>query len=222
VIGLCVITDGRRECIARTIPSALASLKGPITYQVIIDDSADWDYGVWLRAMFPTFDVVHSVRRQGFGGAIRTAWAHLSHRDERFIVHIEDDFTFERPVDLLAMAEILDWYPHLAQLVLRRQPWNAQEKAAGGIVEQHPDDYVDCSDGDHHWLEHRRFFSTNPCLYRMDLCRRYAWPTGAESEGRFTHWLLEDDPGVRFAFWGKRTDSPWVTHIGDHRNGNGY
>ena len=219
-IILLVVTDGRRECITRTIPSAQANLKGQISYQLIFDDSGDMAYRDWLVAMFPEFDVIHPMARQGFGGAIRSAWSHLAGRSEPWVFHLEDDFTFNRPVDLTGMAAVLDERPYLAQMALRRQPWNDQEKTAGGVVEQHPGDYDDCTDGAHDWLEHRRFFTTNPSLYRRSLCRG-GWPTAEHSEGVFTHQLLED-PTVRFGYWGARDSGEWVTHIGDQRNGNGY
>lgn len=219
-VALVVMTDGREECITRAIPSLVANVSGPITYRVIHDDSGDPAYQDWLRATFPAFDVIHTDRRSGFGGAYASAWLHLADLPQRFVLSVEDDFTYNRPVDLLAMAEVLDWHPHLVQMALRRQPWNDDERAAGGIVEQYPGDYMDQSDGDNHWLEHRRFFTTNPSLYRTELCKR-GWPDVTHSEGIFGIQLFED-LSVWSAFWGKRGDGPWVTHIGEHRNGNGY
>jgi hypothetical protein len=37
----------------------------------------------------------------------------------------------------------------------------------------------------------------------------------------FTHRLVADEQ-LRFAYFGKRADDPWVHHIGDHRTGTGY
>jgi len=222
VIALLVMTDGRRDCLARTIPSALANLHGPITRRVIHDDSGDDTYRWWLRDAFPTFEIIgHPAGRQGFGGAIRNAWRYLAAAGERFVFHLEDDFTFRHPVDLVHLAEVLDENTYLAQLAFRRQPWNPQEAAAGGIVEQHPDDFVQISDrAGHVWLEHRRFFTTNPSLYRRSLCHR-PWPEGANTEGRFTHDLLID-PAIRFGYWGSRDSGEWVEHIGHERVGTGY
>lgn len=220
MIALLVITDGR-EHIFETVPSALANLVGPITTRLIYDDSDNDAHFDRLANEFAPlgFDVIGGVRR-GFGGAIRYCWSFLADHEERFVFHLEDDFIFNRAVDLRSMAMVLDAHPHLAQLALRRQPWNDDERSAGGIVEQHPDDYREWNSTIGDWLEHRRFFTTNPSLYRRSLCER-GWPEVEHSEGVFTHQLLAD-PDVRFGFWGRRDDTPWVTHIGHERVGIGY
>jgi hypothetical protein len=217
---LLVMTDGRLDCIEQTIESARENLLGQVTYKVIHDDTGDEAHRDYLRGAFPDFEVIGQPTRQGFGGAIRSAWAHLLRRNERFIFHLEDDFTFNEPLPLYMMERVLDRNPGLVQLALRRQPWNDAERAAGGIVEQHPDDYLDCSDGISEWLEHRRFFTTNPSLYRTTLTAK-GWPEGDHSEGLFGIKLCES-PATRFGYWGRRTDPPKVHHIGEHRAGTGY
>lgn len=221
-IVLLVITDGRRECISQAIPSALANLHGPITRKVIFDDSGDPHHRDWLGDTFPTFELIyHPEGRQGFGGAIRCAWSHLASGSEQYVLHNEDDFTYNQPVDLAAMMSTLDDHRHLIQLALRRQPWNEHERQAGGIVEQHPTAYTDCFGEHGAWLEHRLFFTTNPSLYRRSLCWS-TWPEGADSEGHFTHQILQADPDARFGFWGARDSGEAVEHIGHERVGVGY
>lgn len=225
MIALVVFTDGRVDCVEDTIRSAAANLHGSITTKLINDDSDDPDYRLWLRQRFEPLGfhlIPPADSRQGFGGAIRHAWDYLkTETREPFVFHLEDDFTFRRPVDVDAMAYALVHHPRLVQLALRRQAWNAEERAAGGIVEQHPHDYLQvCDEHGALWLEHRRFFTTNPSIYRRSLLQR-AWPEGAHSEGMFTHELLRD-PKLRFGFWGHRSDEPWVEHIGHQRVGSGY
>lgn len=227
-IVLLVMTDGRRDCIERAIPSAEENLKGGlITRRIIHDDSGDEDYRDWLVGRFDDYEVLHHpAGRQGFGGAIRHAWRFLTDDvDEHFVFHLEDDFVFRHPVQLPDMIRVLEGEAGLTQLALRRQPWNDQEQAAGGIIEQHPDDYADrkypvLGWPPLEWLEHRRFFTTNPSLYRRRLCYR-GWPVGDHSEGRFSLELIED-PHVRFGFWGARDSGEAVEHIGHVRAGTGY
>lgn len=219
-ITLLVLTDGRRGCLTETIRSAEANLRGDIARRVIHNDSGDRAHQEWLLEEFPGYETIfHPGRREGFGGAIECAWQVVAGSD--FIFHLEDDFTFNRPVDLHAMKLVLAATPHLQQLALRRQPWNDQERAAGGIVELHPADYTDVFMLGHAWLEHRRHLTTNPSLYRGSLCNR-RWPTGAESEGRFSIDLFDDDPTATCGYWGARDSGEWVTHIGNERVGVGY
>lgn len=235
MIALLVMTDGRRDVIERTIKSARDHLRGTITERWVHDDSGDPDYAAWLAATFPDFTIHSTGHRSGFGGAIRSAWAMIRARsDARYVFHLEDDFVFERDVILRDMCAVLDHHPDVVQLALLRQPWNPDEVAAGGIIEQHPFDYVDRFDWCpaesvrgpdplfNRWIEHRRFFTTNPSLYRRILLEEHDWPTGPHSEGRFGIDLIHANPDAVFAFWGARTDGPWVEHIGAVRVGTGY
>lgn len=225
MISLLVFTDGRDDCLEQTITSAIENLRGPISVRLINDDSGDADHRSELLERYAPlgFELVPPApTRQGFGGAIRHAWAYVRQLAPMFVFHLEDDFLFRRPVDLEQMAKVLIEQPHLVQIALRRQAWNDAERAAGGVIEQHPDDYVQASNvwGDR-WLEHRRFFTTNPSLYWRRLPARREWPDAEHSEGVFTAQLLAD-PDLRFAYWGDSADEPWVEHIGVDRAGERY
>jgi len=221
VICVVVMTDGR-SYIQQSIESLDAELLGPISRKVIHDDSGDELHRGWLAERFPTWEIITTPGRSGFGGAYRSAWEWVAANvSERFVFSTEDDFTFNRPVDLEELAGVLDSQPNLVQLALRRQPWNDAERAAGGIVEQHPEAYADVWDAcGHAWLEHRLFFTTNPSLIRTGLCAA-GWPDVPQSEGIFSHRLLCDS-SARFGFWGARDSGEWVTHIGAERAGTGY
>lgn len=196
-IALLVITDGRSDYLARTLTSAQELLPDVFDDRIVIDDTA------------------HEL---GFAGAIQAGWDQIGDAD--YIFHLEGDFVFNQPVPVEQMVRLLEKRPQLAQVVLKRQPWNHDERRAGGIVEQHPADFWECFDGDITWTEHRRFFSTNPCVYPAAIAR-LGWPQESESEGKFTHRLLRD-PLIRFAFYGGKFDPPMVEHIGAERAGHGY
>lgn len=232
MIALLVMTDGRRDCIDRTLASVEDYLDFPFGLRLIHDDSGDPGYREWLLDRYHgRYEVISTPGRSGFGGAIRSAWSLLALPGMGKITHIfhlEDDFTFDRAVSIEFMAALLDERPELAQVVLRRQPWNDNEIRAGGVIEQHPDAYSDqMSNLGCPYLEHRQFYSTNPCLYRRALIDK-EWPDGRYSEGHFTHRLLNEGfdkiagGDVRFAFWGSRDGGTWVTHIGEQRAGIGY
>lgn len=197
-VCLLLIHDGREDYLERTLLSASEMLPR-LSRRVTIDDSA---------------------HRLGFAGAIQAGWEQVTGMDVDYVFHLEADFTFNFPVELRAMVELLERHPYLAQVSLKRQPWNERERAAGGIVEADSEDFTECFDGKATWTEHRRYFTTNPSVYPASLCSM-GWPQISESEGMFTHRLLED-PMLRFAIWGGKFDPPAVEHIGEVRAGVGY
>lgn len=220
---LVVMTDGRKSLIEQTVPRALSMFHGvEIGPRWIHDDSGDEDYRAWLREEFDPlgFSVLGDGPRKGFSGAYRNIWDMLMvSYGPKWVLSLEDDFLIERPVDVAAMIRVMDNHPYLVQMALTRNPVNADEQVAGGVIAQCPDDFVQMRDDRDVWLGHRRFYTTNVSLHRRSLCD-LGWPKGPKSEGRFTHRLLED-PFIRFGYWGAKTDAPWTTHIGE-RIGSGY
>lgn len=197
-ICLLLISDGRSDYLDRTLKS-LADTLSTVDRVIHVDDSD---------------------HRLGFAGAVEHGWRLITNTDAEFVFHVEADFLFHQPPPIERMAGLLERERHLAQVALKRQPWNDEERAAGGIVECHPDDFETVTDGEDVWTEHRRFFTTNPSVYPARWCRM-GWPQESESEGVFTHRLLAD-PLLRFAFWGAKHDPPLVEHIGAERLGHSY
>lgn len=227
--ALLVITDGRADYLARSVESIHLNLRGDIVERWMFDDSGDDDYRAELARRYPEFRLIDGGPRQGFGGAIRAAWAHLQWGSTaRWILHCEGDFVYPDPVDLGLMVNVLDNRPHLAQMALVRQPWNAEEIAAGGLVSLSPESFEEFqSTQGHEWMEHRLWFTTNPSIYRRTILT-VGWPEGPNSEGVFTHRLLTggtpETPGdqIAFGYWGLRNDPPRALHIGVDRAGSGY
>jgi len=218
-VGVCIITDGRGECFERTVSSFLDMWAGdPADQIVVINDSADPAYGRWLANQFGFFEQIHHIERKGFGGAIESAWREVGHHD--WIFHLEDDFTFNEPIDIEGMIHVLGQRPDVVQMALKRQPWNPEEKAAGGFMEQHPEAYTNEETDGYRWCWQRLFFTTNPSVYRGGLTK-VGWPQVKHSEGVFSHDLMRD-PEVKFGFWGHTDEPPKVTHIGAERVGTGY
>jgi hypothetical protein len=194
--ALLLISDGRDEYLEQTLASA-ADMLPEFDHFIRIDDDA------------------HEL---GFAGAIQEGWRRVLQTDATHVFHLEQDFTFRRPVDISAMARALDACPHLVQMALLRQPWNQAEREAGGIIEQHPTSYTSVVWSGLTWREHKRFVTTNPSLWPRWVLER-GWPDGPESEGRFGIELFASDPSLRAAFWG---EGVWVDHVGDVRSGVGY
>jgi len=226
-IALVIISDGRDDYLRQTIKS-LHNVVGEITERWIFDDSGDDDYRHQLRNGHPDYQHIGNGTRRGFTHTMTMAWETLSTTSEAdWILHLEQDFTFNRQVSLDDITSVMRSNPHLAQMALKRQPWNDEERAAGGFMEMYPESYVDHSDGEHNWLEHRRFFTCNPSVYPRSLTN-IGWEQGMNTEGHFGLRLFREGTpqtrpeDIRCAFWGRRDDQPWVYHIGKDRIGIGY
>lgn len=190
---------------------------------LLIGDGRDEYHELAYRSVvehLPTFDqYIHVDDREhtlGFAGAIQAGWDQVQ---TDWLVHWEADFVIDRPMPVDEIIAVLTGHQYLVQMALLRGPVNAAERQAGGIVQQHPHDYALREWEGWHWLEHRRFFTTNPCVYPRWVVER-GWPQRDQSEGHFGIELFEEDQERRSAFWGN--GEVWVDHIGDARAGKGY
>lgn len=232
MIAVTVMTDGRDDLLEQTVESLMANVTGPITRLTIFDDTGDWDHHAMLLNRYGPdgFQIIwHPTgQRAGFGGAIRAARSWLDeHTNEPWQFVSEDDFRFERKVDLAAMIDVMEERPYLTQMALVRQAWNQQEIDAGGLLEANPSAYSQHTDGVNWWLQHRLYWTTNPSLFRRSLLS-LGWPEGEQSEGRFHLQLMQDGTPERAGrdlwsgYWGKRDEGRWITHLGNERVGTGY
>jgi len=215
-----VITDGRRECIERAIPSALTQLRGDIGSLVICDDSGDPVYQRWLRSQWPEFTLICAPGRVGYTQAMQRVWAVISELPDEWIWQAEDDFTLDQPIDLDAMISVLSTRPELAQIALLRQPWFGNEVEHGGLIEAleaQGNQFRNVTDGHHWWVQHRALWTGNPSLFRREIAS-IPWPNRPYSESAFGQQLIA--LGYEFAYWGKRRQL--CTHIGTERAGHGY
>lgn len=222
-IPIIVLTNGRRECIARTIPSIREHLI-VVGDMVIVDDSGSADYRAWLAEQFPEALVTAvAPGSAGYWRAMRVVWAIARGSGADAVWFHEDDFVLLDDVDVACLARVLDEQSHLTQIALLRQPWWPNEHDAGGLIEAleaHGQMFTERTDGRHWWIEHRACFTGNPTLIPARTFT-HDWPEGAWSESRFGQ-LLFADPDARSAYWGRRSDPPRVEHIGHQRVGSDY
>ena len=203
-IALVVLTDGRPyldECLR----SAEKNLKGPIIQKILVEDSGS-------RCQTPAgWSHVSHFERLGIAAGVNSGWdvaASNPHVD--YIFWLEEDFIFDGPVDLEPMLLVLEHNPHLAQIVLRRQPWSEEEKAngtVGGFENSEPRWWENGSS----WTEQTHCFSCNPCLIPRRVFER-----DFTDEVIFGKQLVSE--GMKFAFWGTKDDPPRVEHIGVNRS----
>lgn len=189
----CVVVSDRGDLY---LPGCLKELEADSWLPHVIDDST------------------HGL---GMAGAVRAGFQWALDNDCDYVLWWEEDFRFGPEMTTVpfgGMKYVLESRPELAQVVLKRQPWNFHEQQCGGIIEANPTAYTEhSSPGQHvHWTEHREIFSLNPCLIPRRVLE-LGWPDGNEAE--FTERCLT--AGLRFAFYGKKYDPPLVEHIGFQR-----
>lgn len=175
-------------------------------------------------------DVDDSHGLLGFCGAVRYGWERL--RDDGppfdYVFHLEEDWRFDQPFSIAHMTRVLVIEPQVCQVALRR----GCEPSEHGVqvIDRFPAEFTDRTTGllglgqgarTQEWLEHRLFWTTNPCVYHASLVDDFDWPREPRCEARFTEMMRTE--GRTFAYWGDRHDDPWITHMSEGRGaGHGY
>lgn len=220
-LALIVITDGR-EYVWDTLKSFHDTFNvDDFDFKIIIDDSLNLEFQDEIIDTYPDFILDSAVKeRRGFGGAIQRAWSRIP-EDVDYVFHLEDDFVFTKQPDIYSMISVLEAHPYLLQMALLRGSVNNEERAAGGVIQQFPDSYKEVEWNGLSWREHRRFFTTNPCVYSRSTVE-LGWPNGSNSEGIFGITQFEKDVNTKSAFWGGSDYGEAVEHIGHVRSGTGY
>jgi len=218
------LTNGRRECLEK----ALASFDEKVTpapdvsLVKVVDDSGDPTYRAWLREVFGSASLVSvGEHALGYNAAMLKIWELARSYD--YVFMIEDDFVFNREVDLADLIDALDDDEDLAQIVLLRQAWFGNEVKAGGLIPaliEMGKNFKIRHTNMGTYLSHRATWSTNPNLFRGGTwVEEHPWPIGDGSEYRFGQELFATEPDTVCAYWGNGEE--YVTHIGE-RKGFGY
>jgi hypothetical protein len=224
-IAFIITTDGRGEFLERTIAS-WDQAQGEYVAKIILDDSGDAEYREWLEQTF-TPQGWHimwvGMTRQGYSAAMQNMRLIGITSGADYILHVEDDFVLNKPIDLHTITDIMNDNPQLAQMALVRQPWYANEIQFGGVIRALQDqgcNFDEKTNGEHYWQEHIAVWTANPNLMPIKVAHM-EYPDGNWSEAAFMRKLREETLFV-CAYYGKLEDEPMVTHIGDYKKGNGY
>lgn len=206
---LLIITDGRRDLLERTLKSAKENLP-EFEKKIIINDCQDSTFKSFLNSLYD-YEVYHNYEKLGFCGAIQKGWDVLPPTD--YVFHLEEDFIFNKKVDVEKMKEILQ-DDKICQVSLKRQKWGSE---VNGFIEDNPQDYEQ-KEG---YVRHRNFFTTNPSLYKYDITK-IGFPQVKRSEHEFSQILF--NLGFYSAILGDKFDPPKVEHIGVEQsiNATGY
>lgn len=215
-----IIDNKRPEYLDRTIRSIEENIDFDFVQKIIIDDSGDKLYSNYLLDIYGNrFSICSHASNKGLSGSVRSLWNIAKETNADYIFHVEGDFLFNTKIDISLLLNIFNFESHLAQIALKRQPVNYEEFNAGGFMELNLSSYSDkfIESIDFNWVEHRNYFTLNPSLYPkwvVDLGWEIGWGEKEFSERLFSNHL------TRCGFFGKKEDSPLVTHIGDSRGVN--
>ena len=198
---LVVTSHGRWEYLGRAL-EALDRVVGLDFFDRRIL-SLDGVFNEGERNVDGTFEILSTgPERQGLTANLAQAWGALTPEDE-WVFHLEEDFVVE-DAPLVEMAETLDAFRNVANMVLLRQPWNQEEIRAGSILKTHRFMLTDMGG----WLQHEAGFWLNPMLAHASLLRSLR--PGVESD--LTNQCRSR--GLTFGWWGGRDDPPRCWHIG--------
>ena len=212
--------EDRSSYLRTALTSLTANVSGPIVQRVIYSDWGDSRKADLEEIAAPLgFYVVGPREHLGYSKSTAAMWAYLNGRARgTYVFAAEDDFTYDRPVDLEPMILALEDNDHLRQIALLRHAAYPREFEAGGVLPTLKSPPRLVNHREHPWMEHRDHWTANPSLFRRQLTLHH-WPTGNSSERQFGDLLLRDKSAA-FAYWGDGT--PWITHIGTVRAGVAY
>jgi Cu/Zn superoxide dismutase len=218
---LVVTTNGRPGVLDRMLESFHHRVRPRPSEVLIVDDSGDEHYVRYLMQLagtHPGWSVAWHPHVQGFCATVRDAWKAAAEGHLDWVYWSEDDFVYERGVELGDLAAVMEHEASIAQMAMMRQPVNETEIAAGSLLVAYRDRYQDQGSGSRRWLRSRTNFSTGSSLIRRRFMVERPWPDyPAECEGRYSLDLLA--AGYEFGVWG--AGEPWVRHEGV-RSGTGY
>jgi GT2 family glycosyltransferase len=213
-VAIVVLTTGRRDTLARALASAEEHLTGPVGRRLICVDGPA-AVARKVAAAHPGWDV-EPIKGGGYPRAVAAGMEKAIGSGQPWVFWLEDDFTFNEPVDLGEMQALVGRHD-LAQLSLMRQPWYEHEIEAGGVIHARPEEFTQ-REG---YIEHRAYWTTNPMLTRRRTLAEHRWPMGRNSELRFGQTVFAD-PSATAGILGAIEDQPRVHHIGAERAGSGY
>lgn len=209
----------RRGYLRETLASIAAHLSGPIVQRVVYSDWGDAAPDLAELAAEHGFYVAGDGHH-GYTASMQRMWRYLGKRAlAPFVFLSEDDFTYDRDVDLADLVDVLEARQSVTQIALLRHAAYQSEIDKGGVLGWPIESFRPASFNGHSWLEHRNFWTANPSLFRRSLTVDLPWPDGKSSERTFADQLFRDARAVA-AFWG--AGEATVTHIGAVRAGSGY
>ncbi len=219
-VAVLFFTTSRYEYLVPMLESFNEKVKfGDIeTYKIMVDDyplRRDIDILNQLKDKYKIDKLVLNETNQGYSLAWKTGWSHVP-KDIDYIWHQEEDFTFNKEVEIKDMIETLEKCPtKLTQVVLKRQKWYDNGDFVDSIESGKLGEELEF-DGKKVVI-HQTYFNSNPCLYpRWILDEEYSQNP---QETVIVYHLKKKYPDRYSAIYGGRKDEAYIKHIGIYNQG---
>jgi hypothetical protein len=180
---------------------------------ILIDDNPEnrnLDLLEDIKRKFKINKMILNGSRLGIEGSVQEAWRNVPDKCD-FIWHQENDFTYNEEIDLSVFIKVLS-NRHIFQVALLRQAWYENEIEKGGIFKANHSIFRNANYKGVDLVLHRGFFTHNPSLYRKSIINS-EFPN--YNEYSFVKHLLSNDSNGWCSYYGKTSDGPRVTHIGE-------
>lgn len=234
---LIVLTHGYNTTLNETLAS-YAQWVRPLPVEAVLVYDGPTDFTPSIAGITEHWKYVTTRGPVGFCKTAARGWHEAAKESVDKVFWLENDFAFNRPVDLNVIGAVMDENPDVAQMALYRDACNPEEVAHGGYltIPSRKDAYVPRATAievtertgiddyesyveEMPWFEHTQYWTTNPSLIRRDVIAEFDWPVVERCEGKFGFTVKAGRPGTTFGVWGDGTE--WVHHIGT-RDGFGY
>lgn len=113
-VTVCITSCGRLDLLAETLQSFRAYNSGG--RYLLSEDSTDPDVIAEVTRRYPEIKVLSGSERLGLMGSIDRLYSAV---ETPYIFHLEDDWTFDGPVDWAAAIALLESNPNVANVSLR-------------------------------------------------------------------------------------------------------
>lgn len=114
-VTVCITSCGRLDLLEKTLASFTSFNTGGRF--VLSEDSTDPKVIAEASQRYPTFRVLSGLERMGLMGSIDRIYSVV---ETPYIFHLEDDWTFEGPVDWAAAISLLESNDKVANVCVRR------------------------------------------------------------------------------------------------------
>jgi hypothetical protein len=207
-VTVCVTSCGRRDLMLETMASLQTFHR--IKRLIISEDSTDMAMVAWLKSQFPNAVVLHGPKQLGVMGSIDRMYAAV---ETPYIFHIEDDWSFDGPIDFAFAKKRLAADAALSVVCVRIfTDFKAKHRARATTRTVDGVELARMDPTSHElWYGH----SPNPGMLRHDLWQKYKpWarftPDGfsghIKGDGHYMEFLI---PGVAHHIGGGRhVDDP--------------